>query len=73
MAVWAWANGHRGRPRLVRTAASFHHPVTSRAPQLDLQADVRGKRHLQVATVEVSAEGIQVAEVEVVLAVLAPA
>lgn len=73
VALWAWANGHRGRPRLLRTSASFHHPVTRDIPRLELQADVRGKRNLQFGTVEVAAQGRQVARVEAVLAVLAPA
>src|SRR5712691_4417211 len=27
VALWAWAQGQRGRPRLVRTSAEFHFPV----------------------------------------------
>ena len=72
VALWAWANGHRGRPRLVRTSASFHEPVTPSTPSLELRAEVRGKRHLQFGTVDVVAEGILVARVEAVLAVLPP-
>lgn len=70
VALWAWANGHRGRPRLVRTSASFHQPVTRPTPGLELRAEVRGKRHLQFGAVDVLAQGSQVAHVEVVLAVL---
>ena len=73
VALWAWANGHRGRPRLLRTSASFHQPVTQETPRLELRAEVRTKRHLQFGTVGVSAQGLQVARVEAVLAVLAPA
>ena len=73
VALWAWARGHRGRPRLVRTSASFHQPVTRPTPRLELRAEVRGKRHLQFGTVDVNAEGTHVARVEAVLAVLAPA
>jgi 3-hydroxymyristoyl/3-hydroxydecanoyl-(acyl carrier protein) dehydratase len=72
VALWAWANGHRGRPRLLRTSASFHQPVTQDIPRLELQADVHGKRHLQFGTIDVSAHGCQVARVEAVLAILAP-
>ena len=71
VALWAWAAGHRGRPRLVRTAAAFHHPVTPADPRLGLAGEVRGRRHLQFGTVEVAAGGIAVARVEIVLAVLA--
>ncbi len=73
VALWAWARGLRGRPRLVRTSAAFHLPVTPSTPRLELKAEVRGKRHLQFATVEVYAEERHVATVEVVLAVLASA
>jgi 3-hydroxymyristoyl/3-hydroxydecanoyl-(acyl carrier protein) dehydratase len=71
VALWAWARGLRGRPRLVRTSAAFHAPVGVAAPRLELHAEVRGKRHLQFGTVELSAEDRHVATVEVVLAVLA--
>ena len=70
VALWGWSNGHRGRPRLVRTSASFHHPVARATPALKLEAEVRGKRHLQFGTVDVLAEGMLVARVEAVLAVL---
>jgi 3-hydroxymyristoyl/3-hydroxydecanoyl-(acyl carrier protein) dehydratase len=71
VALWAWARGHRGRPRLARISASFHQPVTRPTPRLELRAEVRSKRHLQFGTVDVHAEGILVARVEAVLAVLA--
>jgi 3-hydroxymyristoyl/3-hydroxydecanoyl-(acyl carrier protein) dehydratase len=70
VALWAWTNGHRGRPRLVRASASFYQPVTRPTPGFALHAEVRGKRHLAFGTVEVLAGGSRVARVEVVLAVL---
>lgn len=73
VALWAWAQGHRGRPRLVRTSASFHQPVTLATPRLELHAQVRGKRNLQFGTVELFANQQHVATVEAVLAVLAAA
>ena len=39
-------------------------------PALDLQAEVQGRRHLQFGTVDVLAEGVLVARIEAVLAVL---
>jgi 3-hydroxymyristoyl/3-hydroxydecanoyl-(acyl carrier protein) dehydratase len=71
VALWAWAQGHRGRPRLLRTSASFHHPVTTSTARLDLRAEVQGKRHLQFGNVELFADTTHVATVEAVLAVLA--
>lgn len=73
VALWAWARGLRGRPRLVRTTGAFHAPVGVAAVRLELRAEVRGKRHLQFGTVELYAGEVHVATVEVVLAVLAPA
>ena len=73
IALWAWANGHRGRPRLVRTSASVHKPVTQLTPRLELHAEVREKRHLQFGMVDVLAQGLEVARIEPVLAVLASA
>ena len=70
VALWAWAQGLRGRPRLLRTAASFHHPVTRDTEQLDLEAEVRAKRNMQFGNVSVRAGGLDVARVEVVLTVL---
>ncbi|MEO7986140.1 MAG: hypothetical protein ABI766_06370 [Gemmatimonadales bacterium] len=71
VALWAWAAGHRGRPRLVRTQATFHSPITPPTPLLELRGEVRGKRHLQFGAVELFADEQHVATVEVVLAVLA--
>lgn len=73
VALWAWLRGHRGRPRLVRTSAQFHHPVTRSTPRLELRAEVQGKRNLQFGTVDVMADERHVARIEAVLAVLAPA
>ncbi|MDX2122638.1 MAG: hypothetical protein SF070_16465 [Gemmatimonadota bacterium] len=71
IALWAWAAGQRGRPRLVRTGAEFHHPAGPELRHLVLRGEVRRKRHLHFATVEVYGAGVHVATVEGVLAVLA--
>ena len=70
VALWAWAGGQRGRPRLVRTSAEFHSPVQRSAPLLLLRAEVRRKRHLHFATISISVAGLEVATVTAVLAVL---
>jgi 3-hydroxymyristoyl/3-hydroxydecanoyl-(acyl carrier protein) dehydratase len=72
VALWAWAHDHRGRPRLLRTAAEFHHPVGPAMGMLELRAEVRAKRHLQFGTITIHAGALHVASVEAVLAVLAP-
>lgn len=70
VALWAWAHGHRGRPRLLRTAAEFHHPVHPATARLELRADIRAKRHLQFGSTAVYAGVLQVATIECVLGVL---
>lgn len=71
IALWAWGQGARGRPRLVRTRAEFHSPVGQWAPSLLLKGEVRRKRHLNFGTVQIFSEGTLVATVEAVLVVLA--
>jgi 3-hydroxymyristoyl/3-hydroxydecanoyl-(acyl carrier protein) dehydratase len=70
VALWAWAQGQRGRPRLVRTSAEFHCPVGPANDHLVLRAEVRRKRHLHFATIGIWAADTQVATLEAVLAVL---
>ena len=70
VALWAWAQGQRGRPRLVRTSAEFHCPVGPGHEQLLLRAEVRCKRHINFATIRVWAATTQVATLETVLVVL---
>ena len=70
IALWAWAEGQRGRPRLVRTGAEFHSPVGQWAPNLLLIGKVRRKRHLNFGSVQISSEGKLIATVEAVLVVL---
>jgi 3-hydroxymyristoyl/3-hydroxydecanoyl-(acyl carrier protein) dehydratase len=70
VALWAWAAGHRGRPRLVRTSAKFHHPVTPAAARIELEGEVRSRRHLLLGIVEAAAGSTIVARVEIGLAVL---
>ena len=70
VALWAWAAGQRGRPRLVRTSAEFHHPVGPASQCLRLRAEVRRKRNLHFASISAWANETQVATFEVVLAIL---
>lgn len=70
VALWAWAQGHRGRPRLVRTTASFHAPVTPSTRCLELRTQVRTRRTLHFGAVEVLADAGLVATIEAVLTVL---
>jgi 3-hydroxymyristoyl/3-hydroxydecanoyl-(acyl carrier protein) dehydratase len=73
VALWAWANGQRGKPRLVKTRAVFRAPVDVTEPRLTLDATVKRKQHLHFASVTVRTAQQVVAIVEVVLAVVAVA
>jgi 3-hydroxymyristoyl/3-hydroxydecanoyl-(acyl carrier protein) dehydratase len=70
VALWAWADGQRGRPRLVKTSAEFRAPVEIADPLLVLDAVVKRKRHLNFADVTVRTQRQVVASVSMVLAVV---
>lgn len=72
VALWAWAQGVRGRPRLVRTGAEFHNPVDRWTPGLRLVGEVRRKRHLFFGKVQIFSSETPVATVDAVLVVLEP-
>ena len=72
VALWAWAQGQRGRPRLLRTSAKFMSPVGPGVSHLELRGEVQRKRHLHFASVQVRAGDTEVATVEAVLAILPP-
>ncbi len=73
VALWAWSQGQRGRPRLIRASAEFRRPAGPRAGRLVLHGEVRRKRHLHFGSVRISAGDDELAAVEAVLAVLPPA
>lgn len=70
VALWAWAAGERGRPRLLRANAEFRLPVGRAEPRLVLRGEVTRKRNMHFATITVAASGVQVATASVVLAVI---
>ena len=72
LALWAWWQGTRGRPRLVRTGAQFQSPVDQETTHLTLEARVRRKRNLYFGSIRICSGEIEVAAVEAVLAVLPP-
>jgi 3-hydroxymyristoyl/3-hydroxydecanoyl-(acyl carrier protein) dehydratase len=72
VALWAWGEGARGRPRMVRANAEFQSPVSRWTPKLVLKGEVRRRRNLYFGTVTLWTEETQVARVEAVLAVLDP-
>jgi 3-hydroxymyristoyl/3-hydroxydecanoyl-(acyl carrier protein) dehydratase len=70
VAIWAWADGQRGRPRLVRANAEFRRTVERKEPRLVLRGEVTRRCHMHFATVAVEGSGEQVATATVVLAVI---
>lgn len=72
IAVWAWENGLRGRPRLARASAEFHSPVAPEDGTLAYHATVRRRRNLCVAQIEVRVRERLVASIEGTLLVLTP-
>jgi 3-hydroxymyristoyl/3-hydroxydecanoyl-(acyl carrier protein) dehydratase len=70
VALWAWANGQRGKPRLVRVGAEFRASVTPATTCLVLAAKVLRKRNLHFASVTITSDGLEVAVVTIVLAVV---
>lgn len=71
IAIWAWENGLRGDPRLVRVAAEFRSPVYPQDRVLTYVAEIRNRRNLCIGRVEVSAAGRPVAAIEETLVVTA--
>jgi 3-hydroxymyristoyl/3-hydroxydecanoyl-(acyl carrier protein) dehydratase len=70
LALWAWEQGARGHPRLVRTHAEFHHPVGPEVSGLQVTAEVQRKRQLYFGSVRILSSETLVATVEAVLVVL---
>jgi 3-hydroxymyristoyl/3-hydroxydecanoyl-(acyl carrier protein) dehydratase len=70
VALWAWGNGQRGRPRLVRIGAEFRSPVGPSDPFLTLRGVVKRRRNLCFGDIELRAGDREVATVSAVLAVL---
>jgi 3-hydroxymyristoyl/3-hydroxydecanoyl-(acyl carrier protein) dehydratase len=70
VAVWAWHAGLRGKPRMLRVAAKFKHPVLPGDDKVALYAEVQQRRNICLGTVELSSRGRTVAEVRPMILVL---
>lgn len=72
VALWAWADGARGHPRLVKSEARFHQPVTPDRLAISLRADVTRRRELYLGAVDLFvAADTRVASVSIVLSIQA--
>lgn len=70
VAVWAWHAGLRGKPRMIRVAAKFKHPVLPGDDTVTLFAKVQQRRNICLGEVELSSGGRTVAEVRPLIIVL---
>ncbi|MCX6895448.1 MAG: hypothetical protein NTZ16_08140 [Verrucomicrobia bacterium] len=71
IAVWAWHNGLRGRPRLIRNSAHFDKPVLLEHGTVTLVASVKRRRQtICIGEVNVFAGQQQVAEIQAMLIII---
>lgn len=70
VAAWAWADGQRGRTRLVRSSARFTNEVGPDQETVWLEATVRKRRQMNFGEVSASIPEREVARVDLVLAVV---
>src|SRR5690349_10002158 len=70
VALWAWSQGKRGKPRLMRTRADFRHPVSMQCARLRLEASMRAKQSFFIGDVRIWDDDVHVANVEALLVVL---
>ena len=63
-ALWAWANGQRGKPRMVKTTAEFWAPAGPEDVKLVFKAMVKRKQNMNFGSVSVLRNGEEIAKVE---------
>lgn len=69
-ALWAWLDGQRGRPRMVKAAAEFRAPAGPRDGTLTLHVTVKRKRNLNFGAVSVRIGDQEIANVSNCIAVV---
>jgi 3-hydroxymyristoyl/3-hydroxydecanoyl-(acyl carrier protein) dehydratase len=69
-ALWAWLNGQRGRPRMVKSSAEFRAPAGPRDGTLTLRATVKRRRNLNFGTISVRIGDAEIAKVANCIAVV---
>ena len=70
VAIWGWASGLRGKPRLVKVAAEFRSPVSPCDYLLTYVGTVKKRNNICMGRVEIKVGERFVAEVSVTLVVL---
>lgn len=69
-ALWAWMNGQRGKPRMVKAAGEFRAPVGPNDVTLTFKATVKKKQRLNFGTVSVLIGENEVASIHNCIAVV---
>lgn len=69
-ALWAWLNGQRGRPRMVKASAEFRAPAGPKDRALTLRATVKKRQRLNFGSVSVLLGDHEIATVENCIAVV---
>ena len=70
VAIWAWANGLRGKPRLVKVAAEFKSPVSTCDKLLTYIGTVVKKNNICIGTVDLKVGDRMVGQVSASIVVL---
>jgi 3-hydroxymyristoyl/3-hydroxydecanoyl-(acyl carrier protein) dehydratase len=69
-ALWAWMNGQRGKPRMVKANGEFRAPVGPDAGQLTFRATIKKKQKLNFGTVQVLIGDVEVGIIHNCIAVV---
>jgi 3-hydroxyacyl-[acyl-carrier-protein] dehydratase len=69
-AVWAWHEGLRGRPRMLRVSAEFRNPVGPGDGLVRLTAVTQRRRNICRSTVQISVGARFIAEIKPMIMVL---
>lgn len=69
-ALWAWLDGQRGKPRMVKVAAEFRAPAGPGDGMLILRGTVKRKRNLNFGTISVRIGDREIASVSNCIAVV---
>lgn len=70
VAIWAWHNGLRGRPRLAKVTAEFEQPIVPQPGPVVFTGTIRLRRNICLGTVEITAGGQPAATVELALVIV---
>lgn len=70
VAIWAWHNGLRGKPRLARVSAEFEQPIVPQPGPVVFTGTVRLRRNICLGTVEIAAGAQVAATVELALVIV---